>query len=140
MAVHDFGLSLFLVQKGVKMLVGWIHLRGLDRFSDLRWQILDPMHATRERPKPLQLLELARGNEVAADTTVAGDRDRLALCFFLVPAKTFGEFCGSYCSHSITRKSRNMCNLRKLKVPVKSAGSGLRPTAGPYSLASIVGL
>ena len=58
MAVHDFGLSLFLVQKGVEMLVGWVHLRGLDRLGDLRRQILDPMHATREGPKALQLLEL----------------------------------------------------------------------------------
>lgn len=65
--------------------------------------------------------KITRGDKVAADATVAGDRDRLALCFFLVPAKTLREFCGSCCSHGATRKLRNMINLRKPERPVKLA-------------------
>jgi hypothetical protein len=54
------------------MIVSRTHLRALNRISDFRWQIVDPVDAALEGAEPLQLFELACGYEVPAHPTVAG--------------------------------------------------------------------
>src|SRR6185312_7563871 len=97
------------------MVVGRIHFRPLNGLGNFRREVLDPVHPALEGSKPLKLLVLARGHEIPAHAAVAGDRDRLALRLFLVPAKGFGEFSGCDRTHSVTRNSRNTSKIRNFR-------------------------
>jgi len=112
-------LVLFLVQELVEVIVSRTHLRALDRISDFRRQIVDPVGAAFKGAKPLQLIELACGYEVPAHPTVAGNGDRLVLRLFLVAPKALSEFSSGNGSHGKTRKLRMMSNLRKIDLTVK---------------------
>jgi hypothetical protein len=57
------------------MIVSWTHLRALDRISDFRRQIVDPVDAALKVTKPLQVFEFMCGYEVPAHPTVAGSGD-----------------------------------------------------------------
>jgi|SRR5579863_5030152 len=103
--------------------VGRIHFRPLNGLGNFRREVLDPVHPALEGSKPLELLVLARGHEIPAQSAVAGDRDRLALRLFLVPAKSFGEFSGCDRTHSFTHNSRNMGNIRNFRDSVKSSAA-----------------
>src|SRR5213595_964547 len=96
-------VALFLVQKLVEMIVSRTHLRALDRISDFRRQIVDPVDAALEGAKPLQLFKFACRYEVPTDPTVAGNCDRLALRLFLVASKGLGEFSSGDGAHGRSR-------------------------------------
>jgi hypothetical protein len=112
-------VALFHVQKLVEMIVSRTHLRALDRISDFRRQIIDPVDAALEGAKTLQLFEFTCGYEVSAHPTVAGNCDRLALRLFLVASKGFGEFSSGDSTHDKIRKLRITSNLRKMNLVVK---------------------
>jgi hypothetical protein len=101
------------------MIVSRTHLRALDRISDFRRQIVDPVDAALKGAKPLQLFEFTRGYEVPAHPTVAGNCDRLVLRLFLVASKGFGKFGSGDSTHDKTRKLRITSNLRKMDRAVK---------------------
>ena len=120
------------------MIASRTHLRALDRISDFRRQIIDPVDAALKGPEPLQLFEFACGYEIPAHPTVTGNCDRLALRLFPVASKGFGEFSSGDGAYNKIRKPRITSNLRKMAPPrqkeMVSSGRGENRRAARYPI------